>query len=86
MLALLLFPSCKKSENVYTFEAAKRAMDADSAFSRADEDFITTNFDAPKELKDAAVYFSDAGEVGIFSLENAENAKDMHVFRTCLRS
>ena len=80
LVALLLLVSCKKDSAALTFDAAKDVLDNDpffASFTRADEDFIATNFGSPAPPKSGTVYFSDAGEIGIFSLDSADEAHKM---------
>ena len=78
----LFFGSCERQggttlDFVTTKQQLSAAFDEREGFSRADEDFVTTNFGAPAYLLDSAVYLSDEGEIGVFSLSDVKHAAEM---------
>ena len=62
---------------VTTKQQLSAAFEEREGFSRADEDFVATNFGAPDYLLDSAVYLANNGEIGVFSLSDAKHAADM---------
>ena len=79
---MLCFGGCdRQSEQPPDFVTTKQqlsaAFDEREGFSRADEDFVTTNFGDPPYLLDSAVYLSDTGEIGVFSLSDVKHTAEM---------
>ena len=83
--ALLILGGCQKQTTVDTtadvLASAVLHATPEHEFTRADDDFVESGFDAPEALRESAVYFaSDAGETcefGIFCLIDAARAEDM---------
>lgn len=79
---LLVFSACaRQPTNTLDFSLAVQELSASysdsTGFSRADEDFVLTNFGSPEYVTDSAVYLSDKGEIGIFALSDTKHAEDM---------
>lgn len=49
----------------------------EQGFVRADSDFVESNFGKPDYLADSAVFLSERGEIGIFSLNDPAHAEEM---------
>ena len=80
-LTLLLAGCSRQSREPHSFE--KMVSDISSTygeekgFTRADRDFVETNFGTPSCVRESAVFLSDTGEIGIFYLSDAKYATDI---------
>ncbi len=83
-LLLFSFPSCNKEKGPSTFSceeaatAIRHAVGEDADFTRADQDYMESNFGTPLKRDGACIYFADAergcAEFGVFLLENEGKA------------
>ena len=78
-LTLALFlPACAKQSG--SQDDPRKQLFSISEFAsltRADDDFVETNFGDPDYLDEGEVYFSDKGEVGFFLLEDTRYVQEM---------
>ena len=85
---LLLFFACKPQSPAAGLEEAKMSLFSKSPlqdFTRADEDFIATNFGPPDYVQDHAVYLAQGCEAGFFTLKSdSDRAKMEKVIRAYL--
>ena len=81
---LLLFCACSREATDITPEKAAETVLSEygenTAFVRAEEDFLTTNFGARDYVRESAVYFSENGdgsEFGFFRLSDEQYSDEM---------
>lgn len=79
LVMLLLLVSCSRESEI-SFDALHQGVAThygEQGFLRADPDFTESNFGKPDFLSDSAVFLSERGEIGIFSLNDPARAAEM---------